>query len=60
MVPPPELMEAIRWLAAVKPKEPAEPRPLTPEDIEWDAAAPRAAAPKAAPLGVNPWDERDK
>lgn len=57
MTPPPELMEAIQWLAAVKSKGPTEPRARTLADIEWEAAAPRAAAePKAAPPGVNPWD----
>ncbi|WP_198026147.1 AAA family ATPase [Mesorhizobium sp. LNHC209A00] len=36
---PPKLMEAIRWLGAVKPKQPHEPKPMTPEDREWEAAA---------------------
>lgn len=37
---PQPLLEAIKWLGAVKPPKPREPRPPTQEDLDWEAAAP--------------------
>ena len=60
MVAPSQLMDAIKWLAAAKTKAPSEPRNLTPEDVEWEAAAPRAGSMgRAAPPGVHPWDDSE-
>lgn len=50
---PPPLIDAIRWLGNVKEKPAPPSRAVTPQDHEWDAAAPN---PFAAP-DVAPWDD---
>jgi putative ATP-dependent endonuclease of OLD family len=41
LLPPPQLLEAIKWLGGVKPKSAREPRPPSRDDLDWEAAAPR-------------------
>lgn len=41
MLPPPELLEAIKWLGSTKPRKRREPSMPKQDDLGWEAAAPR-------------------